>query len=145
MGLGMARESRNEETEMDDGLMAGGDWELSVKIYYIPSFWCFFYPHDAMLAQVLAVALCLSQVGVLSKGLNESSWLLAWELPLASFKNKVTPLWKFVQNFGIRKFCFGISIVETCYRLSWRRINWTVRRSTKLIIPPSPSSDARPL
>jgi len=38
MGLGMARESRNEETEMDDGPMAGGDGELSVKIYYIPSF-----------------------------------------------------------------------------------------------------------
>jgi len=38
MGLGMARESRNEETEMDDGPIAGGDGELSVKIYYIPSF-----------------------------------------------------------------------------------------------------------
>jgi len=95
-----------------------GRWRaLSQNLLY-PQFLMFFYPHDAMLAQVLAVALCLSQVGVLSKGLNESSWLLAWELPLASFKNKVTPLWKFVQNFGIRKFCFGISIVETCYRLN---------------------------
>ena len=37
-------------------------------------------PHDAMLVQVLALALCLSQVSVLSKRMNESSWFLAWEL-----------------------------------------------------------------
>jgi len=95
-----------------------GEMESSQSKFIISPVSDVFYPRDAMLAQVLAVALCLSQVGVLSKGLNESSWLLAWELPLASFKNKVTPLWKFVQNFGIRKFCFGISIVETCYRLN---------------------------
>jgi len=42
-----------------------------------------FYPRDAMLARVLAMAPCpcLSQVGVLSKRLNESSWFLARELP----------------------------------------------------------------
>ena len=46
-----------------------------------------------MLARVLAMALCpyprtrvclfvcLSQVGVLSKWMNESRWFLAWELP----------------------------------------------------------------
>jgi len=40
-----------------------------------------FYPHNAMLARVLAVALCLClPVGVLSKRLNESVWFLAWEL-----------------------------------------------------------------
>ena len=41
-------------------------------------YWC-----DAMLAWVLAMALCLrlSQVGVLQKCLNESSWFLARELP----------------------------------------------------------------
>ena len=37
-------------------------------------------PRDAMLVQVLALALCLSQVSVLSKRMNESSWFLAWEL-----------------------------------------------------------------
>ena len=44
-----------------------------------------FYPLDVMLARLLAMALCpsvcLSQVGVLSKRLNESSWFLACELP----------------------------------------------------------------
>jgi len=41
-----------------------------------------FYPCDTMLARVLAMAvcLCLSQVGVLSKRLNKSGWFLAWEL-----------------------------------------------------------------
>ena len=47
-----------------------------------------FYQRDAMLARVLAMALrlsvsvtlCLSQVGVLSKRLNESGWFLAREL-----------------------------------------------------------------
>jgi len=45
-------------------------------------------------------------------------------------KNKGTFLWNFVRNY--RKFCFGISIVETCYRLSLKKvdaqsvINWTV-------------------
>ena len=47
-----------------------------------------FYPRDAILARVLAsygpvsVSVCLSQVGVLSKRLNESGWFLARELPL---------------------------------------------------------------
>ena len=41
-----------------------------------------FYPRDAMLARLLAMALCLSvttsQVGVLSKGMNGLVWFLAW-------------------------------------------------------------------
>jgi len=47
-------------------------------------------------------------------------------------KNKSTSLWNFVLNSGLRKFCHGISIVETCYQLSSRKvdaqsvINWTV-------------------
>jgi len=55
-----------------------------------------FYPRDAMLARVLAIALCLSvcvclsQVGVLSKGMNGLMWFLAWRLfstsPALSFK-----------------------------------------------------------
>ena len=47
-------------------------------------------------------------------------------------KNKGTSLWNFVLNSGLRKFRHGLSIVETCYRLSsWKVdaqsvINWTV-------------------
>ena len=40
------------------------------------------------------------------------------------------------RKFGLRKFSHGISIVETCYQLSSRKVD-------KSIIPPS--SDARPL
>ena len=48
------------------------------------------------------------------------------------FKNKDTSLWNFVLNSGLRKFRDGISIVETCYQLSSRKvdapsvINWAV-------------------
>jgi len=47
-------------------------------------------------------------------------------------KNKGTSLWNVVLNSGLRKFCHGISIVETCYQLSSRKvdvqsvINWAV-------------------
>jgi len=47
-------------------------------------------------------------------------------------ENKGTFLWNFVVNSGLRKFRHGISIVETCYRLSSRKvdaqsvINWAV-------------------
>jgi len=49
-----------------------------------------------------------------------------------STKMRVLSFWNFVPNSGRRKFCFDISIVETCYRLSSRKvdaqsvINWTV-------------------
>jgi len=48
------------------------------------------------------------------------------------FKNKGTSLWNSVPNSRLKKFCFGILIVETCYQLSTRKvdaqsvINWTV-------------------
>jgi len=32
-------------------------------------------------------------------------------------KNKGISLWNFVPNSGLKKFCFGIAIVESCYRL----------------------------
>ena len=47
-------------------------------------------------------------------------------------QNKGSSLWNFVLNSGLRKFRHGISIVETCYQLSSRKvdaqsvINWTV-------------------
>ena len=48
------------------------------------------------------------------------------------FQNKGTSLWNFVLNSGVRKFRHGISIVETRYQLSSRKvdaqsvINWAV-------------------
>ena len=64
-------------------------------------------------------------------------------------KNKGTSLWHFVPNSGLRKFFFGISIVEKCHGL--RSTRWKLRaydkldrrRSAKLTVPQS--SDARPL
>ena len=41
----------------------------------------------------------------------------------ANSKNKGTSLWKFVPNCVLRKFYFGISIVETCYQLSSRKVD----------------------
>jgi len=37
---------------------------------------------------------------------------------LGIFKNKGTPFWNFVPNSRHRKFCFGITAIETFYRLS---------------------------
>ena len=102
-----------------------------------------------MLARVLAIAPCLSvsvcpsQVGVLSKRLNESNWCLTWELPLSVLycvkrkfdylqKYKNISLWNFFLNSGLRKFRQGIIDRRTCYQLSSRKvdarslINWTV-------------------
>jgi len=106
-----------------------------------------FLPRDAMHPRYMlwaCVCLCLSQVGVLLKRLNESGWFLACELPsthalytvfkgnLVISKNKGTSLRNFVLNSGFRKFRHGILIVETCYQLSSRKvdaqsvINWAV-------------------
>jgi len=102
-----------------------------------------------MLARVLAVALCLS--GCYKSMFCRNGWtdragffglqasfglyptLCCKEIQVST-KIMVpgTSLWNFVQNSGLRKFCFGVSIVETCYQLSWRKadaasvINWTV-------------------
>ena len=88
----------------------------------------------------MALCLCLSQVGVLSKWADGSSWFLACRLlsirPILCFKEiQVFTELKYLQksqNSGLRKFYFGISIAETCSRLSSRKadaqsvINWTV-------------------
>ena len=94
-----------------------------------------FYPRDAMLARVLAttLCLCLSQVGVLSKRLNEFGWFLVSEL-ISTYatlcykeiqvpSNKGTSLWN-CSNFGLRKFHHSISIVEACYQPTRER--WTL-------------------
>jgi len=66
------------------------EWPLIYNHQQTAMFQIRFIPADAMLARVLAMALCpsvsvsvcicLSQVGVLSKRMNESSWFLAREL-----------------------------------------------------------------
>jgi len=95
---------------------------------------------DAMLARVLAMALslsvnpsvCLLQLGVLSKRMDESCWFLAWELPsthptLCSkeiqghSKIRVLSSWNFATNSGLRKFRHNISIVKACYQHSSRK------------------------
>jgi len=112
-----------------------------------------------MLVRVLTPcpSVYLSQVGVLWKRLDESSSIIAFfrlsytvlKGKWGIFKNKGTSLWNFVPNFGLREFCFGISIVETCCRFSSTKGGRSEgdkldsRRSTKLTV--SPSSDARPL
>jgi len=64
-------------------------------------------------------------------------------------ENTGTSLWDFVPNSGLQKFCFGISIVETCRQLSstnedaQRVISWTVVGQLQLTIPLS--CDVRPL
>jgi len=41
---------------------------------------CAIFTRATLCSRILAMALCLSQVGVLSKRMNKSSWFLAWEL-----------------------------------------------------------------
>jgi len=63
------------------------------------------------------MSLCLSQVGVLSERMDESSWFLAWEPHLFAvlkensdiFKNKGTSFWNFVLNSGLRKFRYQLN------------------------------------
>jgi len=91
----------------------------------------------------LCLCLCLSEVGVLLKRLNESGWFLARELhstyPTLCYKEihvplkiRVLPSGILLQTSGLRKFRNGISIVEGCYQLSSRKveaqsvINWAV-------------------
>ena len=96
-----------------------------------------------MLTQVLdmAMCLCLSKVGVLSKWRNDSGWF-ALELPLTyhTLCHKeilVVPkirvfLSGTAQNSTYRKLHHGISIVKMCYQLSSKKVdahsmkNWTV-------------------
>jgi len=99
----------------------------------------------------------LSRVGVLSKRLNESSWVLVRELPsthptlgqkeIRVFSKNTGIYCKFVLNSKLRNFCFGISIGETCYRLSSRKvdsqrvINWTVVGQLNWQSLPAPTLD----
>ena len=111
---------------------------------------CGICPREGVLAAVLAMARCLRlSVSLRLSVTSRSSIETAEQIELvfgtgaffhvsyttlkensSIFKNKSTSLWKFFPNSG--KFCFDISIIETCYRLSWRKvdahcvINWSV-------------------
>ena len=120
-----------------------------------------FYPRDAMLARVFAMAQCLVRLSVsvchksvfYQKEWTDYStfWREDFFRPVLHciYKNKGTFLWNFFLNFGLRKFRHGISIVERAINLARESSSVSERDkpdshwSTKLIIPPS--SDARPL
>jgi len=109
-----------------------------------------FYPRDAVLARLLAVALCLSvcpsQV-VLSKWHDRSSWFWRGGFVQVSTEIRVLPCGTFIVNYGLRKFRHGISIVETCYHFSSRKvdadsvINWTVVDQLSWHHLPAPTLD----
>jgi len=95
-----------------------------------------------MLARLLAMALCLSPDGVLSKRMDGLSLFVArrllFTLPIRYcvlrkfwyIHNKGTCLWNFVLNCGLETFRKGISIVnlaqERSQLKSHSEINWTV-------------------
>ena len=108
-----------------------------------------------MLARVLAMARRLSVTSrssietteriELVFGMGASFHLSYNVLKGSTGKSQIngTSLRNSVPNSGLKIFCFGISVVETCYRLSSTRWSPVVGqlRSTKLAIPPS--SDGR--
>jgi len=102
------------------------------------------YPRGAMLAPVLAMALCpsiclsdrLSQVGVLSKRLDESGWVSVWELPSTyptlCFIEIQVPLKIRVLFSGTLLQSLDLENFATAYRSSKLGINlarerWTLR------------------
>ena len=101
-----------------------------------------FYPCDAMLWPCVCLCLsgCYKSVFCRNGWTDRAGfWFVGFFRPILHcvsdsgiYKNNGTSLWNFVQNSGLKKICFGVSIVETCYRLSWRKvdaqsvINWTV-------------------
>jgi len=89
-----------------------------------------FYPRDAMLVRVLAMALCpclclcpsiTSRCSVETNGQNNLVFGMG-----ASFDQSYTgtSLWNFFLNSGLRKFRHGISIVERAINLARER--WTL-------------------
>jgi len=81
-----------------------------------------FLLRDAMLVQyLLSSCVCPSQARIVSKRLDESSWVVICRPPFTYStllckeigylqKNMGTSLWDFVANFGLRKFLHGKSI-----------------------------------
>ena len=88
-----------------------------------------FYLLDTMLARVLAMpCVCLSVTSRSSVNMAERIELVfgMWAPFYPSFtvlkrnsgisKNKGTSLRHFILNSGLGNFCFGVSVVETCYQ-----------------------------
>ena len=78
----------------------------------------------------MSICVRLSQAEVLSKRLNESSWLLARDLPspyptLCISKLNGTFLWNFIINSGLKIFCFALA-----YRSRKRVIDLALQRWT---------------
>ena len=81
----------------------------------------------------VCLSVCLLQIGVLSKGTNESIWFLVWSLfstsPTLRFKDiqvstvirVVPPSGTLSPNSGLRKFRYRISIVERVVSLARER------------------------
>ena len=103
-----------------------------------------FYPRDAMLARVLAMALCLflSQVSVIQKRLVETGWFLAWEL-LSTYhtrcykeiqapsKIRVLPSRTLLQTLGLENFASvyrsSKHVIVSSRKLDAQSVvNWTV-------------------
>ena len=57
----------------------------------------------------------------MAASLHQSYTVLKGNLGISKYKG--TSLRNFVPNSGHRQFCFGISIVETCYRPSPRKVD----------------------
>ena len=75
-----------------------------------------FYRCDALLALLLAVCVCLS---VCRKSMFcQYAWTIRagfWHWSFLRLSHTVLKEIRVVPNSGLRKFCFGISIVEMCY------------------------------
>jgi len=103
-----------------------------LKTFYVVLRW-HILPAWSYAMHWVCVCLNLSQVGVLSNGMDGSSSFLARRLPsthpslcynknLGIYENKSTSLWNFVLNSGLRNF-ESRSIVETCFQLSLRNVD----------------------
>ena len=110
-----------------------------VFILFYSSFYSFFTAR-CYASAVLAIGLCLSVcLSVSYKSVfyrngwtnRASFWHVSFLPPVLHcvkrkfgyLQNKGTSLWNFVLNSGLRKFRHGISIVETCYQLSSRKVD----------------------
>jgi len=92
----------------------------------------------------VSVGLCLSQVGILLKQMNELSCFFVRKLPSTSpalclnrnsgiSKNKGTSLWNSVGNSRLRKFRHGISIIKTCHRLRSTKVRQSKRNKWTIV------------
>ena len=132
--------------KIDQYLMIYGQ-ELAGVLF----FWLTVYIYGPVSISVCVSCLCLSQVGVLSKRMNGSSWYfcigasfdlsctLFYRKIRVSLKNKGASLPNFVHNSGLSKFRHHTFIVATCYQqhsltveLCWSHLRRSTRRACTL-------------